>query len=300
MLKPSKTLLVFFVCLCLTGMIIVQVRAQGGTFETEILPSQGNANTIILIRIRTLNATVGPVDKADIFWDNSTITLLQQGMLGADSSYNYNVTVPNQPPLSDVGNHTIQARANVSNYGLVTFDFTFTITEFVPSPEYLVLNATYFSLLTNYTYLLDNYSARTAEYTALLGNYTALLGNLSQLLQNYNSLFANFNILSLNYNTLIKNYDALSSLPGNYTRLQANFESLSSNYDALRKDIDSLNSSYVSLGTSYDDAVGQLAFSRYLAYIFIASTIILAVTTFYFATRRQKTGLQKTSLRTKY
>jgi hypothetical protein len=293
MLKPSKTLLVFFICLCLTGMIIVQARAQGGTFETEILPSQGNANTTIFLRIKTLNATVGPVDTTDIFWDNSSIALLQQGMLGADGSYNYNLTVPNQPPLSDVGNHTIQARANVSNFGSVTFDFTFTITEFVPSPEYLALNATYFSLLTNYTDLLGNFSVRTAEYTALLSNYTVLLGNLSLLLQNYNSLYANFNSLTLNYNTLIKNYEALSSLPGNYTLLQANFENLSSSYNALRKDYDSLNS-------SYDDVIGQFAFSRNLTYVFIASTIVLAVTTFYFATRKQKTGLSARELKTRY
>jgi hypothetical protein len=293
MLKPSKTPLALFVIFCLAGMIIAQVNAQGDTFEAEMLPSQGNANTIILIRFRTLNASVGAVDKADIFWDNSTIALNQQGVLGADNSYNYDVTVPTLPPLSDVGNHTIRVDSFVFNYGQVTFNFNFTITEFIPSPEYLALNATYYSLMANYTDLLGNYSARTAEYTSLLSNYSQTVQNLNSLFTDFNSLTTNYNSLTANYNTLVANYLSLNqvstSLQGNYTGLQSNFESLSSNYDALRQDYNSLNSSYDSLKTSYDAAIGQLAFNRNLNYILITSTIILAATTYYFATRKHKT-----------
>lgn len=299
--KLHKLMLTSLVFLSLMFIAIVQVKAQGSPIEAEILPSQGNANTHILIRFSTKNATIGNVDKADIFWDDFSLALNQQGVLGADGSYNYDLTVPSEPPLSNVGNHTIRADSSVFNYGQVTFNFTFTITELVPSPEYLALNATYYSLLTNYTDLLNNYNQLLANYseastdhTALLAEYSQLLLNYNSLSANYNSLTANFNSLSANYNSLLTNYNSLhlvfSSLQTNYTSLQANVESLSLNYNALRQDYDSLSSSYDSLKLSYDATLGQLVLSRNLTYIFITSTIVLAVTTSYLAIRKQKSA----------
>jgi len=299
--SPYKVVLTSLVLLSLICITIVPVRAQGSPIEAEILPSQGNANTSILIRFSTKNATIGNVDKADIFWDDVSIALNQQGALGADGSYNYNLTVPSEPPLSNVGNHTIRVSSSVFNYGPVTFNFIFMITEFVPSPEYLALNATYFSLLANYTgllnsydQLLSNYSKKSADYADLLNEQTQLLLNYNSLSANYNSLTANYNSLSANYNSLFTNYNNLhlsfSSLQANYSSLLGSLEFLSSNYNALRQDYDSLNSSYVSLKSDYGTALSQLALSRDLNYIFIVSTIILAVTTSYLVIRKQKSA----------
>ena len=299
MFKPYRVMLASLIFLSLAFMITAQVRAQGGPIEAEILPSQGSANTVILIRFKTINVSVGGVQKADIFWDNYSIALNKDGLLGADGSYNYNLTVPSQPPLSDIGNHTIRVDSSVFNYGQISFAFIFTITEFVPSPEYLTLNATYYSLLTNFTDLLGNYntllanySKTSTDYATLLSEYRQLLLDYNSLSANYNSLTANYNALSANYNSLLTNYNKLdvvfSSLQANYTGLQQNFQSLSSNYNALRTDYDSLDSNYSSLRSSYDSILGQLAFDRNLNYIFIASTIVLAVTTFYFATRKPR------------
>jgi hypothetical protein len=300
MTKPYKILLETLVFLSLIGITVFQVKAQGNQIESEILPSQGTANTIILIRFRTVNASVGNVQKADIFWDNYTIALNQEGVQGADGSYNYNLTVPTEPPLSERGNHTIRVDSSVFNYGQVTFNFTFNITEFVPSTEYLALNATYYSLLDNYTNLLDNYTQLLANYNNMSTDYATLLTEHNQLLlnynslsANYNSLIANYNSLSANYNSMLTNYDNLHLTFGsqltNYTSLQGNFESLSSNYNILIEDYNSLNSSYTGLESNYEAARGQLAFSTNLNYILIISTIVLAVISVYFIILKPKT-----------
>ncbi len=297
--RLHKIVPTYLVLLSLTCIMLIQANAQGIPIEAEILPSQGNANTNILIRFSTKNASIGNVDKVDIFWDDASIALNRQGVQGADGSYNYNLTVPSMHPLSDIGNHTIRVDSSVFNLGPVTFNFTFTITEFVPSPEYLALNATYYDLLANYSTLVDSYSQLLANYSRTSQDYAALLANHSQLLldynslsANYNSLTANYNSLSANYNSLLTNYNAFyqafSSLQTNYTRLQGSLESLSASYNASRQDYDSLTASYNDLKTDYNAALSQLALSTDLNYIFIASTIILAVATAYLAIKRQK------------
>jgi hypothetical protein len=298
MLKLCKVILASLILLCLVStVIVIRVEAQGDQIESEILPSQGNANTVILIRFRTKNATIGNVDKADLFWDNFTVALNRQGMVGADGSYNYNLTVPSEPPLSDVGDHTIRVDSLVFNYGQISFNFTFTIIEFVPSPEYITLNTSYYSLLANYTDLLSNYDRLLSNFSKMSTDYTALLAEHRQLLQDYNSISANYNSLTANYNSLFANYNSLltnynslditfSSLRTNYTSLQRSFENLSSNYATMTQYYSTLNSSYTGLRADYDAALGQLAFSRNLTYILIASTIILAVTSIFFATRK--------------
>ena len=300
MSKPCRAILASLILLCLVSMVIViQVGAQDDQIESEILPSQGNANTAILIRFRTKNATIGNVDKADFFWDNYTVALNREGIVGADGSYNYNLTVPSEPPLSDVGNHTIRVDSLVFNYGQVSFEFTFTIIEFVPSPEYIALNASYYSLLANYTDLLSNYDQLLSNFSKMSTDYAALLAEHGQLLLDYNSLSANYNSLTANYNSLSANYNSLltdynsldilfSSLRTNYTSLQKSFENLTSNYGTMTQYYSTLNSSYTGLTADYDAVLDQLAFSRNLTYVLIASTIILAVTSIYLVTRKPK------------
>jgi hypothetical protein len=274
MFKPYRILLVSSIFLCLICITIVQVKAQGSSFEAEILPAQGNADTTILIRFKTTNAAVGNVEKADIFWDDSNVELNQQGTVGADGSYNYNLTVPTNPRLSDVGNHTIRVDSSVFNYGQVTFNFTFTVTEFVPSSEYLALNATYYSLLTNYSDLLKNYNPLLANYTKASKDYTTLLNEYDQLRLNYNSLTSNYNSLTVNSNSITSNYNSLVT---DYNSLHEVFSSLLANYTSLQADFKSLSS-----------ALGGLDISRNLNYILIASTTILAITSIYLAIRKPK------------
>lgn len=297
--KPYKTLMAIFVLISLIGLTAMQVRAQGSPIEAEILPSQGTATTIILLRFITTNASVGNVQTADIFWDDTTVALNKQGALGADGSYNYNLTVPTEPPLSNVGNHTIRVDSSIFNYGPVSFNFTFTITEFVPSPEYTALNATYNSLLTNYTSLLANYTQLLINFNETSTAYANLLSQTNQLnlsyitlFSNYNSLFANYNSLVANYNSQETNYDSLhttfNALLTNYTSLQNSLQSLNSNFNNLTQYYNALNSSYASLTANYDASRGQLALSTNINYTLIASTIILAATTIYLAIKKSK------------
>jgi hypothetical protein len=297
--KPFKSLMAIFVLISLIGLTVMQARAQGSPIEAEILPPQGTATTIILVRFTTTNPSVGSVQTADIFWDDTTVALSQQGVLGADGSYNYNLTAPTEPPLSNVGNHTIRVDSSVFNYGPVSFNFTFTITEFVPSPEYTALNATYNSLLTNYTNLLANYTQLLINFNETSTAYANLLSQANQLNLSYNTLLANYNSLIANYNSLVANYNSqetnynslhatFNALLTNYTSLQNSFQSLDSNYNALTQYYNALNTSYTSLTANYNAARGQLALSTNINYTLITSTIILAAITIYLSIKKPK------------
>ncbi|MGA2309782.1 MAG: hypothetical protein ABSG57_09590 [Candidatus Bathyarchaeia archaeon] len=56
----------------------------------------------------------------------------------------------------------------------------------------------------------------------------------------------------------------------------------------------SRNSSYSGLESNYKAVVGQLDFTRNLSYVFITSTIVLAVSTVYFAIYREPKPASKT------
>lgn len=200
------TLLVLLFAVSAVGFLtfsVDKVRAQGDDIEAGIYPSEGTGATEILIRFYTRNASIGNVDKADLFWDGVSMGLNRAGVVGADGSYDYLLNVPSERPLSDIGNHTIMVDSFVFNYGQVRFNFTFTITEFVPSPEYVALNTTYYSLLANHTDLLNRYTSLSANYSMLLANYDTLLSGHSDLMSNYNSLSANYNSLLTNYKICI-------------------------------------------------------------------------------------------------
>jgi len=309
MLKTWKILFPIFLALSLTFVTVVRVSAQPTYpfINYEILPSQGGANTTIILRFTTTSPNVSNVQTADIFWDNNTVALNQSGFLGASGAYDYNLTVPTEPPLSDEGNHTIQVDSNVANYGPISFFFTFNITEFVPSPEYIALNETYYSLLTNYTDILGNYTQLQSDYAVLFENYTTALAENANDTQNYNTLVSTYNVLDSNYNSLTANYNLLSTtysnlttnyismssnyalLQQNYALLQTNFQTLDANYSTLILDYNLLNSSYAGLLSNYNGLTGQLAFSRNLNITLIIITIILAIITIYYVILKPKT-----------
>jgi hypothetical protein len=297
--KLYESLLALLMLTLVISFSVSSVRAQDIGITAEIHPSSGTANTEIVIRFLTTNASVGNVEKADIFWDDVSVELNESGVQGADGSYNYFLKVPTEPPLSDVGNHTIRVDSLVLNYGQASFNFTFAITEYVPSPEYVALNATYYALVANYSNLrssydslLANYSTLLADEARLLSEHDALLSNYNSLSANYNSLLADYNALTANYNSLLINYNNLYNLysifRANYTSLLGSFDSLSSNYNGLRTDYDSLESNYRGLKTSYDNSLGELALTRDVLYVFVASTIVFVATTLYFALRKLK------------
>jgi hypothetical protein len=304
MIKPWKILLPALLVLSLMIVTVVHVDAQVDQIQAEILPSQGGADTTILLRFISLNTSVQNVQSTDIFWDNVTIGLNQQGILGANGAYDYNLTVPTEPPYSNVGNHTIRVDSEITPYGQVTFYFTFTITEFVPSPEYLALNDTYNSLLANYTNILGNYTQLLANFNELSANYTTLLAEHNNDTLNFNTLISQYNVLNTNYNSLSANYNLLSTNYGNLTTvfvslsssfngLQTNFQTLNTSYATLMQDYNQLNSSYAGQLTNYNSIIGQLDFSRNLNYILIIITIALAITTIYLITIKPKRN-QKT------
>jgi hypothetical protein len=288
----GKTLKIFFstlLVLSLTFVTVVHLNAQDYRYiNAEILPSQGGAGTTIILRFTTTNVSVGAVTPADIFWDNNTIAINQPGVLGANGAYNYNLTIPTEPPLSNIGNHTIRLDSNVVPYGAVSFSFTFDVTEFVPSPEYLALNETYYSLLTNYTDILGNYTQLLSSYEELSTNYTTLMAQHNNDTLNYNTLISQYNVLNTNYNSLTASYNQLATLSSSYSSLQANFLSLNASYSNLAQNFRDLNSSYVSLLANYNSLTGQLDFNRNLNYILIITTIALAITTVYLAMIKPK------------
>ena len=292
MIKLCKLLLSTLLLLLLMFVSAASVKASTNPIEAQILPSEGGADTTILLSFTTLNSSVGNVSTADIFWDNVSVGLNQQGVLGASGAYYYNLTVPTESPLSTQGNHTILVDSNVTNYGPYSVTFTFTITEFVPSPEYVTLNETYYSLLENYTQLLSNYTDLSANYTTLTAEHNTDVLNYNTLLANYNSLTANYNSVSANYNTLTNSYSTLtqsySSLSSGYTGLQTNFQNLNSSYVVLIQDYNLLNGSYAGLLSNYNSVTGQLDSSRNLNYVLIITTIALAITTIYFAMLKPK------------
>jgi len=318
MTKTWKLLFLTLLILSLTFVAIVQVKAQQQFpyITSEILPAQGGANTTIVLRfLTTPGYNVSNVATADIFWDNNTVVLDQAGTLGADGSYNYNITVPVESPYSDIGNHTIRVDSNVVPYGAISFFFTFNITEFVPSPEYLALNETYYSLLTNYTNIEGNYTQLLSIFSQLSANYTTLMAEYTNETQNYNTLIAQYNVISADYNSLSANYNLLStnyanltttyiSMSSTYANLQTNFQTLGSNYTALSQDYGLLNSSYsgllsnyTALVSNYNGLVGQLNFSRNLNYALIIITIALVVITVYFVYLRPRKA-DKNQIRT--
>jgi hypothetical protein len=285
MAKTWKILFLTLLILSLTFVATGQVKAQSqyAGINAEILPPEGGANTTIILKF-TSNTTagVGSVNPADIFWDGQELALDQTGILGADGSYNYNITVPNEPPLSDIGNHTITVDSTVTPYGPVSFSFTFNITEFVPSPEFLALNDTYYSLLTNYTNILGNYTQLSANYTTLLAEYGNDTLNYNTLVAQYNALISNYNSLSASYNLLSNLTGTYASMSSNYASLLANFQTLNASYSTLSQDYSLLNSSYTGLLSNYNGLVGQLNFSRNLNYALIIITIALALITTYY------------------
>jgi len=211
-----------------------------------VYPTEGNVTTDIFLQIRGLPGTqFYEYYYLYIFWDDILLGVFPDNSGTYDHYFDTHFSPPNSGNYSALGNHTVYFE--VWNAGrnamFINATFVFTITEYLPCPEYVALNATYAELLSNYTMLLNNYNSLVANHSKLNNDYT--------------------------------------SLSANYYELFDSYEGLNSTYDNLRRNYDSLRSSYDTLATSYNALIGELGVARNIGYIFITLTIILVATTIY-------------------
>jgi hypothetical protein len=274
----------------------------GESYYLKLYPAEGTVRTNIVLR-----AFVPPGSNNWVYWDDMVIARnipYDDQIIG----FTLNISCPNESPYSDLGNHTVTVESFYMENGsrVAYFNATFEIIEYLPTSEYLSLNATYYSLLANYSELLDNYNSLLINYTALtdsnndlFSNYTILLSNYNSIAANYNSLLADYNALTSNFNLLFTKYDSLSGnyeglrslyslFLANYSALLGSYESLNSNYNALKGDYNSLNSSYLNLETNYSSLTNELSSARMLNYAFIGATIMLVALVVYLIMRKPK------------
>ncbi|HKZ94760.1 MAG TPA: hypothetical protein VJ249_09320 [Candidatus Bathyarchaeia archaeon] len=243
-----------------------------------VYPTEGNVNTDIFLQIRGLPGTgFYEVYYLYIFWDDILLGTFPDNSQTYNHYFDTHFSPPNSGSYSALGNHTVYFEVWNAGRGtmFINATFDFTITEYLPCPEYLAMNATYYELLGNYTNLLANYNS-------LFVNYTALLADYNSLSTNYNNLFKSYDSLAKHYSSLNSTYDELTD---NYGGLQASYDSLKTNFDRLESDYNSLKSNNSNLTTSYDALVGELVSTRNLSYIFITTTLIFVATTVFFAAR---------------
>jgi len=246
-----------------------------------VYPTEGNVNTDIFLQIRGLPGTqFYEAYYLYIFWDDILLGTFPDNSQTYDHCFDTHFSPPNRGNYSALGNHTVYFE--VWNQGrsamFINATFVFTITEYFPCPEYLALNATYYELLGNYTNLLANYNSLFANYTVLLADYNSLSTD-------YNDLFKSFDSLAKHYGSLNSSYDELTA---NYGSLKASYDFLKTNFDRLESDYNSLNSNNSNLTTSHNNLIGELAFTRKLSFIFVATTMILIGITIYYAIRKSK------------
>ncbi|MEM3703358.1 MAG: hypothetical protein QXX79_02905 [Candidatus Bathyarchaeia archaeon] len=249
-----------------------------------VYPTEGSVTTDIFLQIRGLPGTqFYEYYYLSIFWDDILLEIFPDNSGTYDHYFDTHFSPPKSGKYSALGNHTVYFE--VWNAGrntmFINATFVFTIIEYFPCPEYVALNATYYSLLGNYSSLLGDYNTLLADYTELLDDYDSLSTNYYDLLDDYTSLSANYNDLLDKCDSLARYYDFLNS----------SYYELKSVFDTLKSDFNSLKSSNENLTSSYNTLVGEVSSARNLNYIFTATTLILMITTIYFAIRKPKPTL---------
>lgn len=294
--KNMKRIFLLLVAIQIASTFALIVpRVSGEPYYLNLYPTKGTVSTNIVLK-----AFVPPQSNNWVYWDDVVIAsnlAYDDQILG----FALNLSCPNVAPYSDLGNHTVTVESYYVDNGskVAYFNATFEITEYSPTSEYLALNATYYSLLVNYSDLLNSYNSLLANYNILvesnnnlLNNHTILLSNYNSLAANYNSLLADFNALTSNYNSLFTNSENLRSLYSlflaNYSSLLGSYQSLNSNYNTLVGNYNSLDNGYHNLETDYGTLLNELATTRILSYVLIATTIIFVATTVFLLTRRMK------------
>ena len=246
------------------ALVLPKVNAQP---YFAVYPTEGNVTTDIFLQIRGLPGTgFYEYYYLYIFWDDILLGVFPDNSGTYEHFFDTHFSPPNSGNYSALGNHTVYFEVWNANRNamFINATFAFTITEYFPCPEYVVLNATYHSLLGNYSSLLENYNTLLADYNELLDDH---------------------NSLSTNYNDLLDSYDSLAN---HYDSLNSSYYELKSNYDVLKSDVNSLESNSENLTSSYNTLASEMNSVRNLSYIFTATTLVLIVTTVYFAMRKPK------------
>ncbi len=147
----------------------------------------------------------------------------------------------------------------------------------------------YYELLGMYNTLNQSFSNLNDAYQGLLADFTALQFDLDILNEMYNSLSDNYSVLLGNYSLLQKNleelnvsYQTLYSLNQTYAVLINNYATLLVDYNQLKLSFDELNNSYQEHLLDYSEQIENI---RNLVYIFIATTAIFIIVTFYLSKR---------------
>jgi parallel beta-helix repeat protein len=151
------------------------------------------------------------------------------------------------------------------------------------------LNDAYQGLLANLTALQFDLYALNETYFALLADFTALQSYLDVLNEMYLSLSDNYSVLLGNYGLLQKNleelnvsYQTLYILNQTYYILTNNYTTLLVDYGQLKLSFDELNNSYQEHLLDYSE---QIENTRNLLYVFVATTTIFIIVTFYLSKR---------------
>jgi len=133
-------------------------------------------------------------------------------------------------------------------------------------------------------YLQDGQEALVAAIANLTIQLSNLTAKFNELTENYTSLQTNYNSLKANHDSLKATYENLTShyneLKSDYDESKLELDSLSSNYSILRIDFDALESGYESI-------LNDLSLTRNIMYVFVPIIVTLAITTIYYAKRKQ-------------
>ncbi|MBS7640298.1 MAG: tannase/feruloyl esterase family alpha/beta hydrolase [Candidatus Bathyarchaeia archaeon] len=144
---------------------------------------------------------------------------------------------------------------------------TVRVIEFDISQAYLDLKQKYDELSLNYATLMDEYSDLQTQLAALQQSYKDLQFNYTTLKNEYNTLNQRFKQLQSEYSGL---QSEISGLKASYNSLSASYKQLQSIHQALQQEYEKLKP------------------WQYIAFAFIALTIIFMATTVYFMRKKPR------------
>jgi nitrous oxidase accessory protein len=144
------------------------------------------------------------------------------------------------------------------------------------------LNDTYNSLLASFASLQLGLYGLNETYLALLASFTALQSDMYILNEMYSNVSDNYAILLGNYSQLQKNFEELNISYQTLYSLNQTYYVLINNYNQLKLSFDELNNSYQEHLLDYSQ---QIENTRNLLYIFVATTAIFLIVTFYLSKR---------------
>jgi parallel beta-helix repeat protein len=157
--------------------------------------------------------------------------------------------------------------------------------------SFFELNDTYNSLLANFASLQFDLYGLNETYLALLADFAALQSDMYILNEMYSNVSNNYAILLGNYSQLQKNFEGLNISYQTLYSLNQTYYILINNYNQLKLSFDELNNSYQEHLLDYSQ---QIENTRNLLYIFVATTAIFLIVTFYLSKRVHASSAIKT------